>query len=472
MGKATPGKRILIVEDQPIIALDLEHICKNLGYEVAGIVNSGEESIEFVKNCKPDLVLMDIMLSGEIDGIAAAELIHETLDVPIIYLTAHSDEKSLERANLTGPYGYIVKPIEERELYTSIEIALHRFNMDRILKRSEMKYRALFEQSLDSIFITDENAYIIDANPSMVELFGFPVKQIIGHRADEFFVEKNEYHNIIVQARKTGAVTNFEGRMLTNSGRILDVQITVSRYEYGWQGGDGYQGIIRDITQRKLYFEELLRSRQELRNLTAHIENLREKERTDMAREIHDVLGQSLTALRLDLSWVRKRISQEEAGLTEKISIMDGIINDIISTVRKLSTQLRPGIIDDLGLPAAIEWQTEEFRKRTGFTCNVNCEETGELPEDKSIALFRIFQESLTNIMKHSCADTVSISLRKNNGNVEMEIKDNGKGFSDADLQTKGSYGIIGMKERVKNLNGTLTIDGNAGTVIRVVIPG
>lgn len=471
MGKGHSKKRILIVEDQLIIALDLELILVNLGYEVAGIVNTGEESIEFVKNNRPDLVLMDIMLSGDIDGISAAEVIHKTLDVPIIYLTAHSDEKSLERAHVTGPYGYIVKPIQERELYTSIEIALHRFNMDRVLKRSEMKYRTLFEQSLDPIFITDENAVIIDANPSMVELFGYTIEQIIGHRADEFFKEQNEYQNIIAQARTKGAVSNFECRMLTNSGMVLDVQITVRKYEYGREGGEGYQGIIRDVTQYKLYFEEILRSRQELRNLTAHIENLREQERTDIAREIHDVLGQSLTALRLDLSWVRKKIRTDEADLNDKISVMDGIINDIISTVRKLSTKLRPGILDDLGLPAAIEWQTDEFKKRTGISCHVDCAEVGDLPEDKSVALFRIFQESFTNIMKHSYADTVIITLQKNDGNVEMMIKDNGKGFCDDDLQRKGSYGIIGMKERVKNLNGILTIDGNSGTTIRVVIP-
>lgn len=472
MGKIHSKKRILIVEDQLIIALDLEQILINLGYEVAGIVNTGEESVEFVRNSRPDLVLMDIMLSGSIDGIAAAEIIHKTLDVPIIYLTAHSDEKSLERANLTGPYGYIVKPIDEKDLYTAIEIALHRFKMDRVLKKSEMKYRTLFEQSLDPIFITDENAVIIDANPAMLELFGYSIEQIIWHRADEFFKEHKDYQEFITQARTKGAVSNFESRMVTNGGRILDVQITVRKYELGGHSGYGYQGIIRDITQYKLYFEELIRSRQELRNLTAHIENLREQERTDIAREIHDVLGQSLTALRLDLSWIKKKIRPEENDLTEKIAIMDVIINDIISTVRKLSTKLRPGILDDLGLPAAIEWQTEEFKKRTGISCNVDCGDVGELPEDKSVALFRIFQESFTNIMKHACADTVFITLQKNDGNIEMEIRDNGKGFSDEDLQAKGSYGIIGMKERVKNLSGVLTIDGSAGTTIRVVIPG
>ncbi|HQO39278.1 MAG TPA: response regulator, partial [Spirochaetota bacterium] len=142
-------KRILIVEDQLIIGLDLRLMLESLGYQITGIVGSGEECIEAVRREKPDLVLMDIMLSGEIDGIFTAELINREFDVPIIYLTAHSDENSLVRANLTEPYGYIVKPIDEKYLYSAIEIALHRFKLDRELKKSEIKYRTLFEQSLD-----------------------------------------------------------------------------------------------------------------------------------------------------------------------------------------------------------------------------------------------------------------------------------------------------------------------------------
>jgi two-component system sensor histidine kinase UhpB len=465
-------KKILIVEDQLIIAMDLKLTLETLGYGVTGIAGTAEECFQYVEREKPDLVLMDIMLSGNVDGISAAEVIHKDFDVPIIYLTAHSDDNSLLRANLTGPYGYIVKPIEERDLYTSIEIALHRFSIDKELKKSEIKYRTLFEQSLDPIFIADEAAVIVDANQAMIDLFEYPLKGILGHSASEFFYDYSEYEAFIYLAGQNGAVSDFECRMKSKSGKIVDVQITLKKYDYGKEQGGGYQGIIRDITQYKLYFEELIKSRQELRNLTSHIESLREKERTDIAREIHDVLGQSLTALKIDLSWMRKKLNPEEKELIEKTAVMDGLINDVIVTVRRLSANLRPGILDDLGLAAAIEWQSEEFRKRTGFTCCVECEEISNLSEEKAVALFRIFQESLTNIIKHSNADRVDISLGRRHDNIEMMIKDNGRGFSSGNFVNRGSYGIIGMRERVKSFNGTLDISGSDdGVSVHVLIP-
>jgi two-component system sensor histidine kinase UhpB len=465
-------KKILIVEDQLIIAMDLRLTLEGLGYGVIGIAGTAEECFQYFEKDKPDLVLMDIMLSGSVDGISAAEVIHKDFDVPIIYLTAHSDDNSLLRANLTGPYGYIVKPIEERDLYTSIEIALHRFSIDKELKKSEIKYRTLFEQSLDPIFIADGDAVIIDANQAMIDLFEYPLKSILGHRASEFFYDNAEYEAFIYLAAQSGAVSDFECRMKSKSGKIIDVQITLKKYDYGREKGGGYQGIIRDITQYKLYFEELKRSRQELRNLTSHIESLREKERTDIAREIHDVLGQSLTVLKIDLSWMRKKINPEERELLEKTAVMDGIINDVIVTVRRLSANLRPGILDDLGLAAAIEWQSEEFRKRTGYAFNIQCEELPNLSEEKAVALFRIYQESLTNIIKHSNADRVDISLIKAGDNIEMLIRDNGRGFSSENLTNRGSYGIIGMRERVKSFNGTLDISGTEnGVSVHVLIP-
>jgi len=465
-------KKILIVEDQLIIAMDLQQTLENLGYEVTGIAGTAEECFIFFNKEKPDLVLMDIMLSGSVDGISAAEVIHKNFDVPIIYLTAHSDDNSLLRANLTGPYGYIVKPIEERDLYTSIEIALHRFSIDKELKKSEIKYRTLFEQSLDPIFIADEYEVIIDANQAMTDLFEYPLEGILGHKTSDFFCDFSEYEAFLYLAGQSGAVSDFECRMKANSGRVIDVQLTLKKYDYGKEHGGGYQGIIRDITQYKLYFEELIQSRQELRNLTSHIESLREQERTDIAREIHDVLGQSLTALKLDLSWMRKKISPAEKDLVEKTVVMDGVINDVIVTVRRLSANLRPGILDDLGLAAAIEWQSEEFRKRTGFICSVNCEEIDNISEDKAVAFFRIFQESLTNIIRHSNADRVDISLGKKSENIEMIIKDNGRGFKSENLTNKGSYGIIGMRERVKSFNGTLDIAGaEDGVTVHVTMP-
>jgi len=465
-------RKLLIVEDQIILALDLQNTIEHLGYRVTGIAGSGEECLEMVASDKPDLVLMDIMLSGDIDGITAATVLKEAYDIPVIYLTAHSDETSLKKANLTGPYGYIVKPIEEKDLYTSIEIALHRSLLDRELKKSEIKYRTLFEQSLDPIFIADEKADVVNVNQAMIDLFGYSLEEFSGLKLEDLFDAVDDYTDFVEDAASKGAVSNFETRMKCKDGRIIDVLITLKKFEYEKNSNDGYQGIIRDVTEYRMYFEELISSRQELRNLSGHIESMREKERTDIAREIHDVLGQSLTALRIDLSWLKKRIPPQHDDLLEKTAVMDGLINDIIFTVRKLSSMLRPGILDDLGLGAAIEWQAGEFSKRTGISFIVDCQEIRDLAEEKAVAFFRIFQESLTNIIKHAEADEVRISLKENDSSVEMSISDNGKGIGESDLKTKGSYGIIGMKERVKALNGIIDISGSSsGTAIKVIIP-
>ena len=465
-------RKLLIFEDQFIIALDLKNTLENLGYTVTGIAGSGEECLELISGSKPDLVLMDIMLSGEIDGITAATILHEAYDIPVIYLTAHSDENSLKKANLTGPYGYIVKPIEEKDLYTSIEIALHRSLLDRELKKSEIKYRTLFEQSLDPIFIADETGDIVNVNQAMIDLFGYSFDEFNGLKLGTLFNNSDMYRDFVEEAASKGAVSNFEAKMKCKDGREIDVLITLKKFEYEKNSNDGYQGIIRDVTEYKMYFEEILRSRQEMRNLSAHIESMREKERTDIAREIHDVLGQSLTALRIDLSWLKKRIPPQHDDLIEKTAVMDDLINDVIFTVRRLSSMLRPGILDDLGLSAAIEWQASEFMKRTGIRCIVDANEISALAEDKAVALFRIFQESLTNIIKHAEADEVKISLEPKDKYLQLKISDNGKGIDAESMKTKGSYGIIGMRERVKALNGEIDISGSSsGTTILVAIP-
>jgi len=469
------SKKILIVEDQLIIALDLQNSLEGLGYEVLGIVSTGEDCINYVKKNRPDLVLMDIMLTGEMDGIATAGYLAQNLDspVPVIYLTAHSDEKSIERANLTSPYGYIVKPIEDKELYTTIEIALNRFELDMKVKASEIRYRTLFEESIDPIFTATDEAVITDVNTAMVKLFGCEKNEFIGKDLADFFEDIVIYYKLLRSADVSGSVGDIETKMLGCSGKRLDVIISLKKYDEGGGGLSGYQGILRDISEQKNYMDLILESKRELRNLTVHIESLREKERTDISREIHDVLGQSLTALRLDLSWLKKRIEDSETEQLEKIAVMDGLINDIIMTVRRLSASLRPGILDDLGLSAAIEWQIDEFKKRTGYDCSVETEEL-ELPEDKAVACFRILQESLNNIVKHAGASTVAVSLKRKGAMVEMIVIDDGRGISEHERSKKGSYGIIGMRERVKALSGNFSVqsDPGMGTILTVQIPG
>jgi PAS domain S-box-containing protein len=220
--------------------------------------------------------------------------------------------------------------------------------------------------------------------------------------------------------------------------------------------------------------EELIESREQLRNLLIHIQSVREAERTHIAREIHDEFGTILTALKIDLSWLEKKFTKEQESLKEKTSKSLDLINSAIKTVQKISSQLRPGILDHLGLASAIEWEVKEFGNRTGVKWDLSID-MGErnLDRDMSTTIFRILQETLTNIVRHAEASLVSVSLNENGSCLMLRVKDNGKGITEEELTDPRSYGLMGMRERVQSWDGSIMISGmeNKGTTVTVSIP-
>jgi signal transduction histidine kinase len=220
--------------------------------------------------------------------------------------------------------------------------------------------------------------------------------------------------------------------------------------------------------------ENLRNSRGQLRNLSSHLESVREEERTRLAREIHDELGQALTALKMDIFWLRRHLVNESEPVLKKIRSMEGLVDATIRTVQRLSGELRPGLLDDLGLAAAIEWQTEEFQNRTGITCEaaVNLQEAS-LSRDHVTAIFRIFQETLTNVARHAEASRVDVRLDTQGDRLVLEVKDNGRGITESEIKDPKAFGLIGMRERVLALNGECVISGRpgSGTTIVVYIP-
>ena len=232
--------------------------------------------------------------------------------------------------------------------------------------------------------------------------------------------------------------------------------------------------IIRDVTERKSAEEAIRRNEEQLRNLTAYIQKVSEIERTNIAREIHDELGQALTVLKIDLSWIRKRLLQDQIPMMEKIDAMSKIIDRTIMTVKKISTDLRPGLLDDLGLSAAIEWQSEEFEKRTGIACRIKIEPKEiTFDKDRNTALFRILQETLTNIARHAEATEVDVSLQKKDGLIELRVQDNGRGITEEELANPRSFGLMGLRERAILFGGNAVIQGvpGRGTTVTVKIP-
>jgi signal transduction histidine kinase len=231
--------------------------------------------------------------------------------------------------------------------------------------------------------------------------------------------------------------------------------------------------------ERRAAAEDLLESREQLRALAAHLQSVREEERKRITREIHDELGQSLTGFKMDLAWIRNRIQNRDAAanrqpVIDKIGVMGALLDETAGLVRRLCAELRPGILDDLGLTAALEWQAQEYQNRTGIPCHVWIGvEDLNVDGERATALFRIFQEVLTNVARHARATRVEARLEISGGNILLEVKDNGKGIKDCEKSGKKSLGLVGMRERALILGGALEINGapGKGTTVRAMIP-
>jgi signal transduction histidine kinase len=215
-------------------------------------------------------------------------------------------------------------------------------------------------------------------------------------------------------------------------------------------------------------------SRGQLQRLTAGLLMAREEERTRIAREIHDTLGQSLTALKMDVGWIGRRLPDDTPATLAKLAAMTALIDETVVTVRRIATELRPGVLDDLGLVAALEWQAQEFEHRTGISCALRAS-VDDIEADPllSTAVFRIFQESLTNIARHSGASRVAVTLEHLDPDLILEVHDNGVGIAQADASSGRSIGLVGMRERALLVGGDFSISGaaGAGTAVRVRIP-
>ena len=226
--------------------------------------------------------------------------------------------------------------------------------------------------------------------------------------------------------------------------------------------------------QRLATVAELKESSRQLQALAANLESAREEERTRIARELHDQLGQALTAMKFDLAWLTDRLAQKDVTLAEKAKTVTTQMDTMIKTVRRISTELRPGMLDDLGLAASIEWQARDFEKRTGIMCVVHVPtEELSLTRAQSIAVFRIFQEALTNVARHAGAQLIEVSLETTPEALTLQVQDDGRGIQVQEIAGLHSLGLLGMRERAKRLGGAFDIQGvsGEGTIVTVSIP-
>jgi PAS domain S-box-containing protein len=346
--------------------------------------------------------------------------------------------------------------------------------------RSRLEELEALESSiLDAIphaVIGLHNRVFIFANNAVEQVFGWRPEELIGKNVRLLYRNEEDYHEIAhrfytaLETRRTYS-TEFPARrkdggeilcMMKASriGEVLRERRIVVTYE--------------DITERKRAQQDLEKSREQLRNLSLHLQSIREEERTRIAREIHDELGQALTALKMDIAWMGTRLSGISDALFKKTDSMSKIIDSTIDTVHRISADLRPGLLDDLGLVAAMEWQTQDFQRRFGLPCRADLSIDDEgIDRQLATAIFRILQETLTNVVRHADASEVSVRLSERHNILKLEVTDNGRGATQEQIEDPRSFGLIGMRERVHPWGGAVVIEGkpNRGTRVIVSLP-
>ena len=253
------------------------------------------------------------------------------------------------------------------------------------------------------------------------------------------------------------------------------MQIEVISHFIEYQGKPARMVIANDITIRKKTEDEILLMNDQLRQLAAHLQTIREEERLNISRELHDEIGQHLTGIKMDVEWLFKRISGlSDVQAKEKLNEVIALVNETVSSVRRINSELRPSVLDELGLHEAISWKASQIKKNIGIIvcCTFHCEEPRLSPQEQ-ISIFRIVQESLNNVSKHSGATECRIDTEKKEGRYIISIRDNGKGFIVREMNQMNGFGLLGMKERAIMINGQLLINSSRGkgTTVELSVP-
>jgi len=332
-------------------------------------------------------------------------------------------------------------------------------------------YRVFVEQMNEGAAVLSSDHTVLHCNGRFALLLGAGLQSVIGSSMEGLVWPGDRAKlGALLRSAAQGPCRG-EIHLQSQEGAPLPVRLSLNPLLSG--GRRTVSLIASDLSEVKRAEQELRTSSEQLRNLAARLLSVREEERTRIAREIHDELGQSLTAVKMDVSWLAGRLSPGDGPMLERIRTTLQLADDLIKSVRRISTELRPGILD-LGLSAAVEWQAQEFQTRTGIACQLRlpAQEVVVAP-DVSTALFRIFQETLTNVARHARSTSLEVILKKQGDRLVLRIRDNGQGFDPADPSLSKSLGLLGMRERAAMLGGQVNISSapGEGTSVTAWIP-
>jgi PAS domain S-box-containing protein len=363
-------------------------------------------------------------------------------------------------------------------MFGTVQDITERRRADETLRRTQREFRDIFELAAVGVFRSTRDGRILLANPAFARLLGYdtPAELAALDLARDVYVNSEEREALIAQYERASSSWTVELQWKKRDGTQFWVLLSAHAVLDDTGRAQYFEAFVQDITDRRRSQQELKQSRQRLQALAARLEEVREQERKVMAREIHDELGQGLTALRMDLAWLSGRLPAGAGDLTARAHRMVEVIEQTIQTVRRLATQLRPPILDDLGLIAAIEWQTEDVARRLGLRCALDLPTDLHLHEGLATTVFRILQEGLTNVARHADARSLRVALQVQDDEVVLEVVDDGRGIAPAQLENRRSLGLLGMRERAMVWGGKLDIqsppEGGTAVVLRLPLAG
>jgi len=481
--------RLLQIEDSANDAELMLCQIREAGFAVESQrVESGDELLAALTERQWDLVLSDYNLPRFSAEEALAIVRAKCDDLPLIVVSGCIGEETAVAMMRQGANDYLMKdnltrlaPAIERELGDAAA-RRQRYLAEEALRAKDKLLHDITFAIGEGIIVVDQAERVMFMNPKAESLLGWSEMELFGRTVDEVFhgqpvedeAQNPEERYPMMTAMHTGGIyQNDDAQFRRKDGAMLPVAFVTTPI---MTDGAVVASVtaFQDITRRKEVETELNESRRQLRDLSAFLQTVREEERAHIARELHDELGQMLTAFKMDLLWLSSKLNPRQTALVQKVSTLAELVDASMNAVHRIASDLRPWLLDDLGLGAAIEWQMEQFRERNGMAAELSLTpEDIEVEEPLATGIFRIVQEALTNVARHAGANQVAVSLRRQEEALVLKIKDNGQGMA-ADYKPKrDSYGLIGMRERTYNLGGQFQMASapGEGTAIEIHFP-
>ncbi|MEI6674963.1 MAG: PAS domain S-box protein [Verrucomicrobiota bacterium] len=485
---------ILIVEDEAIVAEDLARKIRQFGYEVAGMCATGEEAVELACQQRPALVLMDIYLVGRMDGVAAAEVIHRECQLPVLFLTAHADAGTIERARKAEAFGYVLKPFDERDLRIQIEMALYKHAAELRLRESAARFRSLFHHSATPMAVKLPDGRFQEVNQAYCEMLGYSEAEVLGATIDDFIYPDDAHAAQAMRRLMAGEITVLRTpkRYLHKRGHPVWCDTSVSVVPDA-AGGVAYVIVqAHDVTARKeaeeqvrklnlqlesLVLERTGKLRETVKSLKTEITQrerlereileISEREQCRFGQDLHDGLGQELAGIAMLGDVNARQLQAENHPLAAAAAKIATYVRTSIDSSRRLAKGLYPIELDRYGLLFALQDLADQTSQRSGIHCQL--QQSGKLPivkKSAGIHIYRIVQECLGNAVKHGKPHHINIESVTRDGTHIFTVTDDGVGFDKATVAAGMGLHLIEYRARV--IGAQITIERPAAGGCRV----